>query len=74
MAYLTPATLTCPNCGHAGPLTWVTGVPLKREDKGSKGYVAVQHKGDWRVDETETDTIVSCPECKTEVTRRSLTL
>lgn len=74
MAYLTPTTLTCPSCGHKAPLTWVTGVPLNREDKGRKGYVAVQRKGDWIVEKTETETIVSCPLCKAETIRRSLTL
>lgn len=73
MAYLTPVALTCPGCGHHSPLTWVMGVPRVRDRPGNKGYVKVHRNGDWTVQTTQTETIVSCPVCKTETTRRSLT-
>ncbi|KEJ90298.1 hypothetical protein [Sulfitobacter donghicola] len=73
MAYLTPQTLTCPSCSHTGPLTWITGIPLDNKPRAGRGYVKVHKSGDWIIEKTKTETIVNCPTCNTEVTRRSRT-
>ncbi|WP_299028336.1 hypothetical protein [uncultured Sulfitobacter sp.] len=73
MAFLSPKTLTCPACGHTGPLTWVTGRPLQGPQGSDTGYVKVQRKGDWMVEQTQAETIITCPSCQAEATRRSRT-
>ena len=71
MAWREKKSLTCPKCNRKEPITWVLGRPLKRSDK-SKGYLRPFDAGGWIVKRFEEDQAVICPDCGTEVKRRSL--
>lgn len=72
MAWREKKSLTCPKCRRKEPITWVLGRPLNSKDPG-KGYVRPLEPGGWLVKRFETDQVVVCPDCGTEVKRRGLT-
>lgn len=72
MAWREKDNLTCPTCSRDGPLIWVLGRPLRRDDPGA-GYIRPLDTGGWIVTRNSEEQKVSCPDCSTEIKRRALT-
>ncbi len=55
-------------------MVFVCGVPLTPEGREkSKGYVSVRKDGGWTVTKGDTHYVMTCPDCRTVVCRRSRT-
>ena len=71
MAWREKKTMTCPKCRRSEAIIWVLGRPLKRGGNGN-GYIRPVEQGGWIIERGETEQVVLCPDCGTEVKRRGL--
>lgn len=61
MAYLNPGTLTCPDCGLRGQVTWIVGVGPGAKPGNGPAYVTLRDPGPFTEIRKGRTTQVKCP-------------